>query len=476
MLRDIFREQQIKVDFKFLPHLISDIFRLNRLPFRGEPLNGLQVLGTMEARNLSFDRVVIPSVEEGYLPAPVRNSFIPFSIRRLFRFPASEDDASEQAYYFYSTLQNAREITLLYSQTGEGLGGKEKSRFLHQIIFWNKGDLQRWEVENLSLETAVSPPENREISFEKNNALLHLTDKKLERGLSASSLNDYLDCSLRFYFKHLREWREDPAIAEELDFALFGSVFHKTLELLYKNFYNATVRPEDVDGLKDKAEEKLGRALAEITGFTQEAFQSGPNLLFKETLKDYVLAVLQYDMRRAPFVLIGHEFPLDREKLELEHLNKEARFSGFIDRLERGDDLLRIIDYKTGKDKVSFRDFEDLFSREKGNRPKAVFQALLYVLLADQVAELKAGKYSAHIFKLRDMGAGKQDSTEVRQGNEIYVFDEEQRGIFRDRLTRLFENMYDKGERIERVQTNTAAKCSYCAYRKICNREFDLNI
>ena len=110
MLRDIFEEQQIKVDFLFLPQLVSDIFRLNRLPFRGEPLNGLQVLGTMEARNLSFKKVIIPSVEEGYLPAPARNSFIPFSIRRLFRFPDTEDDASEQLIIFIRRCKMRRTL------------------------------------------------------------------------------------------------------------------------------------------------------------------------------------------------------------------------------------------------------------------------------------------------------------------------------------------------------------------------------
>lgn len=474
LLRDIFSEQQIRMDFRFMPQLVSDIFTLNRLPFRGEPLNGLQVLGTMEARNLSFEKVIIPSVEEGYLPAPARNSFIPYSIRRLFRFPDAKDDASEQAYYFYSTLQNAKEVTLLYSQIKEGLGGKEKSRFLHQIMFWNKEDLKNWEVKEFSLDTTVSSDKDREISFIKTDALLNLIDNKLKRGLSASSLNDYLDCSLRFYFKHIRGWREDSEVAEELDFAMFGSVLHKTLELLYKDFEHATVQPEDIDILMGVIENTINEALSKETGFGEAAFHSGPNLLFKETLKDYVFAVLEYDKGRAPFVLVGHEFHLKQEKLELEGFSKEVRFSGFIDRLEREADMLRIIDYKTGKDKGSFRDFEDLFSEEKGNRPKAVFQALLYVLLADQIGELKSRNYSAHIFKLRDMGAGKQESTEVRRGNEVYVFDEEQRRMFRQRLAKMFEGMFDKENPLKRIQSNIMTKCAYCAYRKICDREFDL--
>ena len=353
----------------------------------------------------------------------------------------------------------------------EGLGGKEKSRFLHQIMFWGKDDLKNWEIETLSMDSNVSAVKNREISFSKSDNILRLLDQKLEKGLSQSSLNDYLDCSLRFYFKHLRGWREEDEIAEELDFALFGSVLHKTLELLYEPFHNARVEVEHIERMKGQVESKLKLALVEETGFSEENFMMGSNLFFKETLKDYILAVLEYDGGRAPFTMLQHEYHVNREELKLEGFNKEVRFSGYIDRLEREGDTLRIIDYKTGKDAVEFKNMEVLFSRTSGSMPKAVMQALLYALLADQIKSLKSDYYSTHIFKLRDMGAGKQ-ATEIMQGGEVYNFDEGQRAEFRAALVEVFTGMYDRGEMIERVRTNIAVKCGYCGFRRVCDRDF----
>ena len=57
----------------------KELLSLETLDFKGEPLEGLQIMGMLESRVLDFETVIISSVNEGILPSgKTNNSFIPF--------------------------------------------------------------------------------------------------------------------------------------------------------------------------------------------------------------------------------------------------------------------------------------------------------------------------------------------------------------------------------------------------------------
>ena len=65
--------------------LLNQILKTTRIPFSGEPLSGLQIMGVLESRNLDFDQVYILSMNEGDFPRSSFNiSFIPYNIRKAF--------------------------------------------------------------------------------------------------------------------------------------------------------------------------------------------------------------------------------------------------------------------------------------------------------------------------------------------------------------------------------------------------------
>jgi hypothetical protein len=116
--------------------ILDKMLRIQSVPFSGEPLSGIQIMGILETRALDFRNLVILSVNEGVLPAiSTGSSFIPFSLREAFGLPSINHQESVYAYHFYRLLQRAENVTFLYNSNSDGLRTGEMSRFLIQMKY-----------------------------------------------------------------------------------------------------------------------------------------------------------------------------------------------------------------------------------------------------------------------------------------------------------------------------------------------------
>ena len=119
----------------------QELLSSETLDFKGEPLEGLQIMGMLESRVLDFETVIITSVNEGILPSgKTNNSFIPFDIKVQNGLPTFKEKDAVYTYHFYRLLQRAKNVYILYNTEVDALKGGEKSRFITQL-----------EVEGLSL-------------------------------------------------------------------------------------------------------------------------------------------------------------------------------------------------------------------------------------------------------------------------------------------------------------------------------------
>ena len=116
--------------------ILDKLLRIQSVPFSGEPLSGIQIMGILETRALDFKNLVILSVNEGVLPSvSTGSSFIPFSLREAFGLPSINHQESIYAYHFYRLLQRAENVTFIYNSNTEGLRSGEMSRFLVQMKY-----------------------------------------------------------------------------------------------------------------------------------------------------------------------------------------------------------------------------------------------------------------------------------------------------------------------------------------------------
>ena len=117
--------------FRFLMQYLSGI----SIPFEGEPLEGLQIMGILETRTLDFKNLILLSMNDGTMPKISSNgSFIPYNLRRVFGLPTIEEQNAMYAYYFYRLLQRAEDVTFVYDSGAGGMNTGEKSRYLYQLL------------------------------------------------------------------------------------------------------------------------------------------------------------------------------------------------------------------------------------------------------------------------------------------------------------------------------------------------------
>ena len=197
-LHKVLQRSEAQPDIKGYQKLFRQVIQSQRIPFAGEPLKGLQVMGVLETRNLDFENVFIVSLNEGLLPAaPRQGSYIPNAIRKAYSLPTNEHQDSIYAYLFYRVLQRAKNITLLYNTEPDMLGMGEMSRFVKQLVYESG-----WKINHFMLTNALHIKASGSIVIPKSESIIQQLQTKYSdpngRGLSPSALNEYIECSLRF--------------------------------------------------------------------------------------------------------------------------------------------------------------------------------------------------------------------------------------------------------------------------------------
>ena len=242
-----------------------------------------------------------------------------------------------------------------------------------------------FKIKERSLRYDINISQAKEIIIKKTDEVRELLKQFLtsQRGtkyLSPSALSTYMHCSLQFYFRYIAQLREHDDITEEIDAPLFGNILHETIDFLYKDFIGKNVSKEDIQAIK---REKINDAIDlsfKIYYFKKDRVDyAGKNIIIRDVIEKYVLKILKIDADIAPFEIISLEDTYEIEiPLNINGFSEKVKLGGKIDRVDKLNDQIRIIDYKTGQDHLEFKNIEALFSKKKSERNTAVFQTLLY--------------------------------------------------------------------------------------------------
>ncbi|TRZ46179.1 PD-(D/E)XK nuclease family protein [Robertkochia solimangrovi] len=389
---------------KTLKKLFHDLMSRETVDFKGEPLEGLQLMGMLESRNLDFDTVIISSVNEGILPAgKSNNSFIPFDIKVAYGLPTYKEKDAVYTYHFYRLLQRASTIYLLYNTEVNTLDGGEKSRFIQQILARHP---ETHTITEMVAAPEIYPEEAVPEHISKSNTLMEALRALANRGFSPSSLSNFVRNPMDFYRQSILKINEAEAVEESIAANTMGTIVHDTLELLYKPITGRLLIAEDIQKMR-----------ADMIQILQEQFFKtyidpsqlrGKNLISFHVCRRYVENFLDMESNRLKegkqIRILEIETDM-KVPLNVPGLDFPVVLRGKVDRVEEEDGVIRIIDYKTGKvnpSDVHIHDWNELIEDYKYSK---AFQVLCYAYMRKEMV-LKYPEVRGGIISFKNLSSG----------------------------------------------------------------------
>lgn len=461
-LRDLRIPMERRTYFRFLREVSSRI----KLDFKGEPLSGLQVMGPLEVRSIDFETLVILSANEGVFPAKTQSdSMIPYNVRKGFGLPAPELFDSIAAYHFYRSIYRAKRVVLIYDSRTKGMLSGEQSRFIKQLRYH-----YGFQITDRCVDLEVRPSDRAPHAIEKTPEVMDRLESIFlgseGKPFSASSLNDYLACPLKFYYKYVAGLQEDDEISEGVDQGQFGDTFHSTMEAIYDRVKKGqNVSADSLRSLKNDRcfiSGAIQAALNKALKRSQGAPLSRRNQITANMVEALVDVTLDNDIRYAPFEYVASEEPFFERDFSFNRGAQQLRASltGRLDRQDRKNGVLRVADYKTGSDScnVNFLDpecMDKVFSGEE----KIAFQLMMYALAMHRRYPGEEG-FALAIYGVRRL-FGRDVENKYCPVTTIEAFC--------GRLQTLLADIFNPGRPFAEAP-KSGKTCEYCPAKAICGK------
>ena len=460
-LNALIESGDLQVTDQTLQRLTTQIIQQTSIPFHGEPIEGIQVMGVLETRNIDFDHVLLLSCNEGNMPRGVNDSsFIPHSIRQAYELTTVENKVSIYAYYFHRLLQRAKDVTILYNNATEDGQRGEMSRFMLQMLVESGQTISQHTLQTGQQTTPWTPQ-----PIQKTPHVMEVLQSSFTT-LSPTAVNRYLRCPLQFYYHYVAGLLEPnvPDDEQELDNRIFGTIFHEAADIIYHQLPRHITTDVLDHLLKGKIE--IERAVDEaFHRVMPDAPIGGLHIINREVIIHYLRQLLQIDRRLAPFTILGLECDVYRL------LSPKLRIGGRIDRLDlicedTPQERIRVIDYKTGSSQLRpLPDVESIFSPEKiHDHSDYYLQTFVY---ADIVRQQRQKPTSPALLFIQHAAADDYDPT-LRFGREPIIDIAAHSQRFNELLDQQITQIFSP--EVPFQPTSDLKTCRTCPYQQMCRR------
>ncbi len=472
------------VDNTTLRRLVSQLVSSSSIPFHGEPVIGVQIMGVLETRNIDFDHVLLLSCNEGNMPKGVNDSsFIPYSIRKAHGLTTIDNKVAIYSYYFHRLLQRAGDITIAYNNSTDNGHTGEMSRFMLQLLVESGQKIYHYSLTAKNQPTPLMPK-----PIEKDET----TISKLEEmsKLSPSAINTYIRCKLAFYYQYIAHIKEPDSDPESIDNRMFGNIFHRAAYLIYKNI---TEHSQVIEKAHIQAYLSNRKLLASVVdrAFEEEECKTnnGLQIINREVIIEYITKLLKIDQQLCPFNILAMEeeakvytqLPFTTHSggaLVSSAPGKQYNITigGIIDRLDAvtdkqtGKRRIRVVDYKTGnKPSSAIKSIEEVFDPKNiaSKHSNYFLQAILYSLIVSGSKEWNAANdaVSPALLFIKQAATNDYDPTlciDKHPISDVTVYKEE----FLTKLKETVADMYSTNAAF--TPTDDRKKCELCPYRMLC--------
>ena len=496
-LKTLVENGDLDCDLTTLRRLLNQLIQSTTIPFHGEPAEGLQIMGVLETRNLDFKHVLVLSANEGNMPKNVSDSsFIPYSIRKAHDLTTIDHKVAIYAYYFHALLQRATDIALLYNNATEDGNRGEMTRFMLQFMV----ESPHQNIQKYHLSPNNSTPNNQQPTPNtENNSTSNIQHSTFT--ISPTDINRYLRCPKLFFYRNIAGIHEsDNTDADDIDNRVFGNIFHRAAELIYKKIGTNRLlqksdlepyikEPQQIEMAVDQAfEEEFKKNISSKnnsqhpTPNTQHLTLNGLQIINRKVIIDYLKRLLEIDQKLTPFTVIDVETPI---RHEFTVHGQPITIKGIIDRLDcintqhpSDASQIRVIDYKTGgKTAKTIDSVEEIFDPANITKKHSDYylQTLLYATILEEKPNLinfplsggteGGSPISPALIFIQHTSGDNYDPT-LCFGKEPISDIRQYKDEFKQRLQQLLEEIFDPSQTFP--PTDDLDRCKNCPYKKIC--------
>ncbi len=414
----------------FLEHTGS-----KRHPLLGSYDKGVQIIGLLESRAITFKSVVVPSFNEGFLPVKMDNDILlSLSLRKALGLPTFLEREALEFYYLKRIVDSAGSVYLvsIVDKTGKI---DVKSRFYYHLADEINGDAGGRVPFLLPVRTGFHRVKRPEAVYP------NLDSPVFE--FSRLDLDRIKKCETSYYIARILGIGEEEILTRKIEMRLVGLKVHAIFKELYRDL-DLKKGTRDIQIYQRKLSEIFDKQFKDGTFYTKE------ELLLKTILKNNLIQALKRDFSR-----FYDGYRVCREYMEREFtavigtgINRYT-LKGRIDRIDRSPSGgYIIIDYKTGKLPKKASHFE-----------------------ANEFSEVQLGFYGL-LFKknypdFRIEALGYFDLLDKKDFETVIGFDDMESYLtgFEDHLVNFFES-FNRKEPL--TLTENYENCRYCPYFNIC--------
>ncbi len=488
-----------KVNTQAFKIFLYQSFWETRVDFDQNKEAAIQITGLNETRNLDFERVIFCSVNENVLPRGKKvRSFIPLDVSQAYKLPSYQEQDAVVSYHFYRLLQRATQISYIHVSPSDTYGGSEKSRFLRQLEYdlVQANPKIQFQAHNVRFPSAPSLAKQDLIIPKDAQAQAQML-RKFAEGLSPSLINNFIRCSLRFYFDYLAGYREATRVEEKMSHSQVGSLIHEILEDIFKEMSspNPRLRSDQIraqiGSVKQRVEQKFqddAYARYEITG---------ENYLSKQVIAQQIERFLGQQAEEVEasggtleiLTLENQELAETGESTLSGSLQASISYSldgkaypinllGTTDRVDRLHEQIRIVDYKSGKYqekdlKIKAGEEERLYTDPDADKIRQLW-LYRFMLVQNPEQNLKGRRepgqmIRAGIYFLRKPEAGFSEIQAGSRGKDFFPAEEKEfQEVSMKHVQIILDQMLDPSQAFARTEEERF--CQFCSYKEICGR------
>ena len=308
------------------------------------------LMGLGQSRLQQFDALIIASAEHEHLPG--KTNLTPFfnnAVRLQLNLSTTHELLTDRFHHFRRLLEASPEILITANneENGEDVPLSPWLEIIHQ--FYQQAYSSS--LENEELKALITQPETFVIRCTEDSlpdktiqATSSLPKELVPKNYSPSSYQKLMDCPYQFFASHGLNLSANEEVQEALSKSDYGERVHRCLEAFH---HNVEWLPGPFkETVTEKNREKAILCLDEIS---QQVFSNDLDDSFEHSgwLEQWLKLIPEYINWQ---IKNASEWQFYEAELKSKIAwKKDIELGGRLDRLDKNESGLSIIDYKTGK-------------------------------------------------------------------------------------------------------------------------------